>query len=147
VTASAGTPGLSAQARTLDGLMRLSEQGRAAAVSGATDVAIASRVTLLDDLRALRARATDTQLKAGLTRLIAAIRESLRQNRTCGTRCTTADLRARRAAQAGGGGNAQPDPAQVHGPRISGRADMTERHSATGTPEIRAPGRAVRRAA
>jgi predicted nucleic acid-binding Zn ribbon protein len=92
-TPPAGTTGLSAQAQTLDGLMRLSEQGRAAAVRGDTDVAIASRITLLDDLRALRARATDSRLKAGLTRLSAAIRESLRQNRTCATRCTTADLR------------------------------------------------------
>ena len=83
---------LTAQVRTLDGLMQLSEQGRAAAVAGDTAAAAASRATLLRQLQSLRAAATDARLQAAVDRFIAAIREALRQNRECGSTCSAADL-------------------------------------------------------
>jgi hypothetical protein len=90
-TPSADTA-LTAQVRTLDGLMQLSEQGRAAAVAGDTAAAAASRATLLRQLQSLRADATDPRLQAAVDRFIAAIREALRQNRECGSACSAADL-------------------------------------------------------
>jgi hypothetical protein len=83
---------LTAQVRTLDGLMQLSEQGRAAAVAGDTAAAAASRATLLRQLQSLRADATDARLQAAVDRFIAAIREALRQNRECGSACSAAEL-------------------------------------------------------
>jgi hypothetical protein len=76
----------------VDGLMQFSEQGRAAAIAGDTTAARANRTKLLADLQSLQAQVTDAQLKAALASFIAAIRESLRQNRTCGIKCTTSDL-------------------------------------------------------
>jgi hypothetical protein len=80
------------QVQALDGLMRASVRGRAAAVKGDTKAAIANRAKLLADLRRLSAEATDAQLKGGLRSFTAAIRESLRQNSECGERCTASEL-------------------------------------------------------
>ena len=85
-------PKVDAQVKTLDGLMRLSEKGRAAAVNGDIKTATAQRATLLRDLERLDAQATDKQLKAALATFIPAITEALRQNRECGSKCSTADL-------------------------------------------------------
>ncbi len=72
--------------------MKLSEQGRAAAVKGDTKAAIANRTKLLAGLKRLGAQATDARLKAGLGSFTAAIRESLRQNSECADRCSAAEL-------------------------------------------------------
>jgi hypothetical protein len=80
------------QVQTLDGLMKTSHQGRAAAAKGDTKAAIANRSKLARDLQRLRGQATDKQLKAGLASFAAAIRESLRQNRECGAACPAGDL-------------------------------------------------------
>jgi hypothetical protein len=80
------------QVQTLDGLMKSSQKGRAAAAKGDTKAAIANRSKLVKDVQRLRGQATDKQLKAGLASFAAAIRESLRQNRECGAKCTTSDL-------------------------------------------------------
>jgi bacterioferritin-associated ferredoxin len=85
-------PNVDAQVKTLDGLMRLSEKGRAAAVNGDIKTATANRATLLRDLKRLDAQATDKQLKAAVASFIPAITEALRQNRECGSKCSTADL-------------------------------------------------------
>jgi hypothetical protein len=85
-------PNLAAQVKTLDGLMRLSEKGRAAAVQGDIKTATASRAKLLRDLKRLYADATDKPLKAAVASFIPAITEALRQNRECGSKCSTADL-------------------------------------------------------
>jgi len=85
-------PGLGRQVQSLDALMKTSEKGRAAAAKGDTKAAIANRAQLLKDVQGLRAKATDKQLKAGLGSFAAAIRESLRQNRECGAKCSTSDL-------------------------------------------------------
>jgi hypothetical protein len=92
VTAKASAPDVAAQVRTLDGLMRLSVKGRAAAVSGDIKAATASRATLLRNLKRLEAEATDKPLKAAVVSFIPAITEALRQNRECGSKCSTADL-------------------------------------------------------
>ena len=84
--------GLRRQVLTLDGLMKLSEQGRAAAVKGDTKAAIANRTKLLAGLKRLDAQATDARLKAGLRSFTAAIRESLRQNSECADRCSAGEL-------------------------------------------------------
>jgi hypothetical protein len=83
---------LTAQMRRLDGLMQLSEQGRAAAVEGNTAAAAASRSALLRQLQSLRADAADPLLRSAVDRFIVAIREALRQNHECGSRCSAADL-------------------------------------------------------
>ena len=85
-------PDLGRQVQTLNGLMRTSQQGRAAAAKGDTKAAIANRSKLLKDVQRLRAQATDRQLKAGLGSFAAAVRESLRQNRECGAACSASDL-------------------------------------------------------
>jgi hypothetical protein len=85
-------PDLGRQVRALDGLMKTSEKGRAAAAKGDTKAAIANRSKLLGELRRLRAQTTDKRLKAGLGSFAAAIRESLRQNRECGAKCPASDL-------------------------------------------------------
>jgi hypothetical protein len=83
---------LSGQVKTLDDLMKASKRGRAAAVKGDTKAAIANRSKLLKDLERLSSAATDARLKAGLRSFTAAIRESLRQNRDCGAKCSTSEL-------------------------------------------------------
>jgi len=80
------------QVLALDKLMKRSQRGRAAAASGDTGAAIANRSKLLRDLRRLRNRAEDPDLQSGLASFIAAIRESLRQNRECGAACPAGDL-------------------------------------------------------
>jgi hypothetical protein len=85
-------PALGRQVQTLDGLMKTSEQGRTAAAKGDTKAAIANRAKLLAALQRLDAQAADKRLKAGLASFTAAIRESLRQNRECGAKCSTSDL-------------------------------------------------------
>jgi Double zinc ribbon len=91
--APSGASGLTSQVRKLDGLMQMSEQGRAAAVNGDIAAAIANRSKLLRELRTLRAQATDAPLLAALSSFSSAIRESLRQNRECGSACSADDLR------------------------------------------------------
>ncbi len=86
-TAASGAA-LRAQVQRLNALMRLSEQGRAAAIRGDTRTAAANRSDLLRRLRSLRADVDDPKLQAGVDAFIAAIRESLHQNRTCGSRCS-----------------------------------------------------------
>ena len=81
------------QVQTLDGLMKTSQKGRAAAAKGDTKAAIANRSKLVKDVQRLRGEATDKQLKAGLASFAAAIRESLRQNRECGAACSASDLK------------------------------------------------------
>jgi hypothetical protein len=85
-------PKLAAQVRDLDALMRFSERGRTAAVSGDFAAAVANRTTLLVRIQRLDAAARDATLKAGLARFAAAVQEALRQNRTCKAACETADL-------------------------------------------------------
>jgi hypothetical protein len=85
-------PDLARQVQSLDALMKTSEKGRAAAAKGDTKAAIANRAQLLKDVQALRAKAADKQLKAGLGSFAAAVRESLRQNRECGAGCSASDL-------------------------------------------------------
>jgi hypothetical protein len=85
-------PDLGRQVQTLDGLMKTSEKGRAAAAKGDTKAAIANRAKLLQDLQRLRGQVNDQRLKAGLGSFAAAIRESLRQNRECGAACSASDL-------------------------------------------------------
>jgi hypothetical protein len=80
------------QVLTLDDLMKKSKQGRTAAAAGDTEAAIANRSDLLKDLQRLEGEAEDADLKAGLGSFVAAIRESLRQNRECADACSTADL-------------------------------------------------------
>jgi hypothetical protein len=80
------------QVLTLDDLMKNSQEGRAAAAKGDTKAAIANRSDLLKELQRLRGQATDVKLKAGLASFVAAIRESLRQNRECGDACPASDL-------------------------------------------------------
>jgi hypothetical protein len=84
--------GLGRQVQTLDGLMKTSEKGRAAAAKGDTKAAIANRAKLVKDIQRLRTQANDKQLKAGLGSFAAAVRESLRQNRECGAGCPASDL-------------------------------------------------------
>ena len=91
-TAAPRTDELDAQVKQLDELMLLSKKGRAQAVDGDVKAAAASRAQLLKDIRALDADTGDKALKAGLVSFGAAIRESLRQNRECGSKCSTADL-------------------------------------------------------
>lgn len=90
------TPGpdadLSSQVRLLDDLMKASAKGRAAAVRGETDAAIANRSKLLENLQRLRSEAGDARLRAGLGSFTAAIRESLRQNRECADACSATEL-------------------------------------------------------
>jgi hypothetical protein len=83
---------IEAQVKTLDELVRFSAKGRKAAVNGDIKAAIANRAKLLRDIRALDKQAGDKQLKAALAGFDAAIAESLRQNRECGSKCTDADL-------------------------------------------------------
>ncbi|HEX6026057.1 MAG TPA: hypothetical protein VFZ00_28960 [Solirubrobacter sp.] len=85
-------PDLRQQVMTLDDLMKRSQQGRAAAASGDTEAAIANRSALLKDLLKLRGEVEDAKLKAGLASFVAAIRESLRQNRECANACPPSDL-------------------------------------------------------
>jgi hypothetical protein len=59
---------------------------------GDVKAATANRAKLLADLQSLRARATDPQPQPALDSFIAAIRESLRQNRECGAKCSPSDL-------------------------------------------------------
>jgi 2-oxoglutarate dehydrogenase E2 component (dihydrolipoamide succinyltransferase) len=81
------------QAQQLDQLMKLSEQGRAAAVKGDFKAATANRAKLVKDLQSLQGKAADPQVKAAAIAFAAAIRESLRQNRECGSKCPTADIK------------------------------------------------------
>ena len=83
---------LRSQVKMLDNLMKASQKGRAAAVKGETDAAIANRSKLLKDLQRLRSEAGDAQLRAGLGSFTAAIRESLRQNRECADACSATEL-------------------------------------------------------
>ena len=92
-TGAPKTTELDAQVKQLDELMLLSKQGRAQAVNGNVKAAAASRAQLLEDIRALAADTDDKALEAGLASFGAAIRESLRQNRECGSKCSAADLR------------------------------------------------------
>jgi hypothetical protein len=85
-------PSLAAQVVSLDALMRMSERGRAAAVKGDFAAAVANRATLARRIDRLHGRATDPALRGGLARLGAAMREALRQNRTCKASCSAADL-------------------------------------------------------
>jgi hypothetical protein len=80
------------QVVALDDLMKKSEEGRTAAAKGDTEAAIANRSALLEDLQDLRGQAKDAKLKAGLGSFVAAIRESLRQNRECANACPASDL-------------------------------------------------------
>ena len=80
------------QVLALDDLMRKSQEGRAAAASGDTEAAIANRSDVLEGLQQLRREAEDAKLKAGLGLFVAAIRESLRQNRECADGCPASDL-------------------------------------------------------
>jgi len=95
-TATAQAPAkptaLKVQVQSLDRLLKFSEQGRAAAVNGDIKAAIANRTKLLADLQALQKQATDAKLKAAVTSFTAAIRESLRQNKTCGEKCPASAL-------------------------------------------------------
>ncbi len=84
---------IEAQVKTLDELVRFSAKGRKAAVNGDMKAAIANRSKLLRDIRALDKQADDKPLKAALTSFDAAIAESLRQNRDCGSKCGDADLK------------------------------------------------------
>jgi hypothetical protein len=86
------TADLDAQVKTLDELVRFSKKGRASAVNGNMKAAIANRTKLLRDIRALDKQADDKQLKAALASFDAAIAESLRQNRECASKCSSADL-------------------------------------------------------
>ena len=88
----AAAPALKTQAQEIDRLLKLSQTGRAAAVKGDFKAATANRAKLLKDLQSLQGKATDAQLKAGVTAFAAAIRESLRQNRECGSKCSTSDI-------------------------------------------------------
>ena len=85
-------PDLGRQVQTLDGLMKTSQKGRAAAARGDTKAAVANRAKLVKDIQRLRIRAAEKQLKAGLGSFAAAVRESLRQNRECGAGCSASDL-------------------------------------------------------
>ena len=85
-------PSLKSQILKLDTLLKLSQKGRAAAVQGNFKAATANRAELLKDLQSLQGKAKNTQLKAGLAAFIAAITESLRQNRTCGSKCPSSDI-------------------------------------------------------
>ena len=80
------------QVLALDVLMKQSQEGRAAAAKGDTKTAIASRSDLLKDVQRLRGQVRDAKLKAGLGSFVAAIRESLRQNRECADGCPAGDL-------------------------------------------------------
>jgi hypothetical protein len=84
--------GLRRQVLALDDLMKFSQEGRTAAAKGDTQAAIANRSDLLKDLERLQDQARDARLKAGLGSFVAAIRESLRQNRECGNTCPAGDL-------------------------------------------------------
>ena len=77
---------------TLDSLMKRSARGRAAAVEGDFAAATANRSDLLRRLRRLERQADDPELKAAVTSFAAAVRESLRQNRECGSGCSTREL-------------------------------------------------------
>jgi hypothetical protein len=90
--APARRPSLAAQVRALDDLMRMSERGRAAAVRGDFSAAVANRARLARRIDRLHARATNSSLRVGLVAFGAAVREALRQNRTCKASCETADL-------------------------------------------------------
>jgi hypothetical protein len=85
-------PSLAKQVQTLDALMRMSERGRAAAVKGNFAAAAANRARLARRIGRLRSSATSPALRAGLTRLNAAVDEALRQNRSCKANCSTEDL-------------------------------------------------------
>jgi hypothetical protein len=84
--------GLRRQVLALDDLMKKSQEGRVAAAEGDTKTAIANRSDLLEDLQRLRGQAGDATLKAGLGSFVAAIRESLRQNRECADACPAGDI-------------------------------------------------------
>jgi hypothetical protein len=86
------TVSLRAQVLRVDGLLRLSQKGRAAAVRGDFAGAIANRTTLLKDLQALGSKARNAQLKSGLTAFAAALTEALHQNRTCRSKCSATDI-------------------------------------------------------
>jgi len=90
---AAGDDALAGQVQALDGLMQRSKEGRAAALDGDFAGAIANRSALLGELQSLRTEATDPELRAALGSFVAAIRESLRQNRDCAAACSAADLR------------------------------------------------------
>jgi hypothetical protein len=83
---------IEAQVKTLDELVRFSAKGRKSAVNGDMKAAIANRSKLLKDIKALDKQAKDKDLKAALASFDAAITESLRQNRECASKCSTADL-------------------------------------------------------
>jgi hypothetical protein len=92
LTAPALQPPPAPPAPAAPSVPQLSENGRAAAVRGDIKAATASRAKLLRDLERLNADATDKQLKAAVASFIPAITEALRQNRECGSRCSTAEL-------------------------------------------------------
>jgi hypothetical protein len=92
VATHAPVAGLASQVRSLDALMRMSERGRAAAVKGDFAAAVANRSSLLRRIDRLRAHAASPVLRSGLVRFAAAVREALRQNRTCKAGCSGADL-------------------------------------------------------
>jgi RNA polymerase subunit RPABC4/transcription elongation factor Spt4 len=91
--APAEEPALAEQVQRLDGLMQMSVQGRAAAISGDAAGAMANRERLLRELQTLRSEAADPELQAAIDGFIPAIRESLRQNRECGSSCSDSELR------------------------------------------------------
>jgi hypothetical protein len=91
-TKAAPSPALAAQVKTLDALMRMSEHGRADAVKGDFAAAVANRESLLRRIDRLHAGAAAPALRAGLTSFAAAVREALRQNRTCRADCWAADV-------------------------------------------------------
>jgi hypothetical protein len=79
--------------KALDPLMRMSERGRSDAVKGNFAAAVANRESLLRKLDRLRAQVTaPPAFRAGLASFAAAVREALRQNRTCKATCSAADL-------------------------------------------------------
>jgi hypothetical protein len=84
--------GLASQVKSLDALMRMSERGRSAAVKGNFAAAVVNRTSLLRKIQRLRARAATPVLRSGLASFAAAVREALRQNRTCKAACPAADL-------------------------------------------------------
>jgi hypothetical protein len=85
-------PALKTQVEQLDRLLQRSKTGRADAVNGDFKAAIANRAQLVKDLQSLEGKAANAQVKAGATAFAAAIRESLRQNRDCASKCSTSDI-------------------------------------------------------
>jgi hypothetical protein len=90
--ATVAGPSLAAQVQDVDAMMRMSERGRSAAVKGNFAAAVANRATLARRIARLQQQAKEPGLRAGLASFGAAVREALRQNRTCRADCSAADL-------------------------------------------------------